>query len=542
MTPRVASRPVPSLGSVTEVSPVSRSAALRPVGLPPVALAELFGPASPGPADGPGAQVSGITLDSRLVGPGDLYVALPGRHHHGAAFVPAAVAAGAAAVLTDRAGGDLAAARSTGVPVVVVEDPRRVMAGVAARIYGRPAEALAMGAVTGTNGKTTTTFLLEAALQAAGRHTGLVGTIGFRLDGRALPTVRTTVTTPESPELQALLAYLRQEGADTVAMEVSSHALVLGRADAITFDVAAFTNFGRDHLDFHGDVESYFEAKASLFTPERTRHAVINVDDERGAVLAERVRAYGLGLTTLSLGPGADCFVRSATPRSDGRTAVVAQLGPRVLQFVLGMPGDFNLRNALTALAMAERLGADLDAAAAGLADAAVPGRMQRVDLGPDAPVVVVDFAHTPQAISAALQALGPGRRIAVLGCGGDRDPDKRAPMGAAAVASADVVVVTDDNPRSEDPAVIRAQILDGGRRAIADGDLPARLVDGGDRRRAIRTALELAQPGDVVAVLGKGHESGQEVDGEVRPFSDPDVVVGEWAAVRAGRDEGGAR
>ena len=501
------------------MSVVSPPSALRPRNSPAVGLADLF------PGAGP-ARVRGITLDSRLVGPGDLYVALPGRHHHGAEFVAAAVRAGAAAVLTDPAGAQLA---GTSVPVVVVDAPRQAMAAAAAAIYGRPAEAMTMYAVTGTNGKTTTTFLLDATLRAAGVRTGVVGTIGYFLDGRPLAATRTTVTTPESPELQGLLGYLHEQGAAAVSMEVSSHALALGRADAIVFTVAAFTNLGRDHLDFHADEEAYFEAKASLFTSERTRHAVINVDDPRGRQLAERVAAKGdVGLTTLSLRGTTDVAALTCELQDDGRTAVRARLRSRPVEFLLGLPGAFNVRNALTALAMVEVTGGDVDAAAAGLAEASVPGRMQRVELGEDAPVVYVDFAHTPQAVAAALGAVESRRRIAVLGCGGDRDPAKRRPMGAAAAQNADVVVVTDDNPRSEDPGAIRAEILAGARAATGT----AEVVDGGDRRSAIRRALQQARPGDVVAVLGKGHEVGQEIAGAVLPFSDADVVVAEWAGL----------
>jgi UDP-N-acetylmuramoyl-L-alanyl-D-glutamate--2,6-diaminopimelate ligase len=258
---------------------------LRPRIRHQIGLAELFGDR----AAVSDPVVSGISIDSRLVRPGDLYVALSGANHHGAEFAQQAAHAGAVAILTDAAGHRMV--NGVPLPVVVVDHPRQAMADVAATIYGRPADALTMCAVTGTNGKTTTTFLLEAALRAGGVNTGLVGTVGFRLNGVALDCIPTTVTTPESTDLQGLLAFLLEEGAETVVMEVSSHALVLGRADAIRFDVAAFTNLGRDHLDFHGDVESYFEAKASLFTPDRTRHAVINVDDPRGRELVRRIGA-----------------------------------------------------------------------------------------------------------------------------------------------------------------------------------------------------------------------------------------------------------
>ncbi len=517
------------------------AAALRPRSRPRVSLAELIATDST-------VHVGGITADSRLVEPGDLYVALPGAARHGASFVSEALAAGAVAVLTDEAGRELitqagvpASMPNSGVPVDagsgvavhVAADPRQKMAGLAARIYGCPADALKTLAVTGTNGKTTTTFLLDAALRAAGHRVGVVGTVGFLLNGRPLAAVRNTVTTPESPELQALLGHLREAGADSVAMEVSSHALVLGRVDSIRFDVAAFTNFGRDHLDFHTDEESYFEAKASLFGPERTRHAVVNVDDARGRQIADRVRrADGLRLTTISLDDrAADCSLIDVQTRPDGRLRVAARLAARKVDFVLSLPGEFNVRNALTAVAMLEAAGVDLDRAVAGLADAQVPGRMQRVDLGPNAPRVYVDFAHTPQAVAAALGALSAGRRIAVLGCGGDRDPDKRGPMGAAAASAADVVIITDDNPRNEEPGAIRAQVRAGAEAARRTGDRDVEVIDGGDRRGAIRQALALAEPGDAIALLGKGHETGQEISGKVLPFDDAAVVAEEWAS-----------
>ncbi len=494
---------------------------LRPQSRRHVSLAELFD-------SNPDVQVRGITADSRLVEPADLYVALPGAQRHGASFAADAVAAGAAAILTDEAGSR--AIGTAQVPILTVADPRRAMASLAARIYGCPASSLRMLAVTGTNGKTTTTFLLDAALRAAGHRVGIVGTVGYLLNGQPLAAVRNTVTTPESPELQALLAYLLDAGADSVAMEVSSHALALGRADAIRFDVAAFTNFGRDHLDFHGDEESYFEAKASLFTPERTRHAVINIDDPRGWQLADRIRG-AVDITTVSLdSPAADCSASSMQVEPDSRIRVVAQLNGEPVEFVLGLPGEFNVRNALTCLAMLDAAGIDAQRAAQGLAHAQVPGRMQRVDLDRQGPPVFVDFAHTPQAVAAALAALGPRRRIVVLGCGGDRDPDKRGPMGAAAAAGADVVIVTDDNPRSELPAAIRAQVMAGAEAARRADHLTVELIDGGDRRTAIRRALELAKPGDAIAVLGKGHEAGQEIGGRVMPFDDASVVVEEWA------------
>jgi UDP-N-acetylmuramoyl-L-alanyl-D-glutamate--2,6-diaminopimelate ligase len=524
-------RTAPGVGSVWSVSSVPLTTA-RPERVVAVRLADvaatvgLAGPVA-GRSD---VAVTGITVDSRLVRPGDLYVALPGRRYHGARFARDAVARGAAAVLTDSDGE--AAAAGSGAAVLVVDDPRVAMAPIAGRIYGDPSGALTMLGITGTNGKTTTSYLLAAALRAAGHRAGVIGTIGFLLDGKPMTVPRTTVTTPESPELQALLAMMVEGGADCCVMEVSSHAMVLHRADAVAFDVAAFTNFGRDHLDFHGDEESYFAAKASLFTPEHTRQAVVNIDDPYGLRLADTVAAAGqVACYRLSLGGNADYSATVVGRSSHGHARVRLRCPRQVVEFDLGLPGNFNVRNAATALAMLDLVGVDIAAAARGLADAQVPGRMQLVDLGPGAPLVYVDFAHTPQAVTAALQAVEGRRRIAVLGCGGDRDRDKREPMGAAAARSADVVVVTDDNPRSEDPAEIRTQVLSG---AVAAAAGTATLVlDGGDRRTAIRTALQQAAPEDVVAVLGKGHEPGQEIAGFVEPFSDIDVLRREWATLR---------
>jgi UDP-N-acetylmuramoyl-L-alanyl-D-glutamate--2,6-diaminopimelate ligase len=285
-------------------------------------------------------------------------------------------------------------------------------------------------------------------------------------------------------------------------------------------------------------LESYFEAKASLFIPERTKHAVINVDDPRGRELVQRIgRHSGMELTTVSLDGDAACRALAYEVQPDGRTAVRADLRGRILNFRLNLPGDFNIRNALTALAMVDAIDGDLERATVGLGQAHVAGRMQRVELGPSAPRVYVDFAHTPHAIAAALQAVGTQRRIVVLGCGGDRDPHKRGPMGEAAARFADVVIATDDNPRSEDPGAIRAELIMGAQAAVRKDELATEVIDGGDRRSAIRLALQIASSDDVVAILGKGHELGQEVAGTVLPFSDPEVAAEEWAVLHPDLD-----
>jgi UDP-N-acetylmuramoyl-L-alanyl-D-glutamate--2,6-diaminopimelate ligase len=514
---------------------------LRPSGLTGVGWRELLstaGSAAADPAAGgghppavPDPLLTGVTADSRLVHPGDLYVAAPGATVHGAAFVSEAVRRGARAVLTDAAGRERAtAAVPAGVPVAVAADPRSLVPVLADHVYQHPAGRLRLFGITGTNGKTTTAYLLQSALRAAGHHVGLIGTIGFQLDDRRLEARRTTVTTPEAAELHALLAVMVEGGADAVVMEVSSHALALGRIAGLRFAVAAFTNFGSDHLDFHGDVASYFAAKASLFTADRAEAAVVNVDDARGTWLIEQALREGLSpVRSVSLDGAADYAAPARAEAGQGRTAVTASTPQGPIRFALGLPGEFNVRNALTALAMADLVGVDLSRAASGLADAVVPGRMQRVELGDGAATVFVDFAHTPQAVSAVLAGLAGHRRIVVLGCGGDRDPEKRAPMGAAAAAAADLVVVTDDNPRSEDPAAIRAQVLAGARVEAERSGRAVTVLDGGPRRDAIAAALSASGPDDIVAVLGKGHERGQEVAGRVLPFADEDAIRDVW-------------
>lgn len=483
---------------------------LRPAAVPGLPLASLV----------PGASgvLTGVTLDSRRVRPGDLYVGLPGAVTHGARFAAAAAASGALAVLTDAVGADLA--RDAALPIAQVEDPRTAMAEIAATVYGRPADRTQLFGVTGTNGKTSTVFLLEAALAASGRTVATLGTLGFRLAGAPVETSRTTITTPESPDLHALLGVLVEGGADAVAMEVSSHALALHRVDGLTFDAAAFTMLGQDHLEFHHTMEEYFAAKAKLFTGGRTRAAVINTADDWGRRLAAMVAAEGASTLVTTLGEDADYRVRWSEPLSTGGSRVLLEHPGGEIEFSLSMLGEFNVANAVTALALIGATGGDVARAAAGLAEAQVPGRMQRVDLGEGRPHLVVDFAHTPQAVAAALNALpATGRRIAVLGAGGDRDPSKRGPMGRAAARGADVVIVTDDNPRSENPADIRAAVSAGARGRDAE------VIDGGDRRSAIAHALELAGPNDWIAVLGKGHESGQDVGGVVTPFDDVAVA-----------------
>jgi UDP-N-acetylmuramoyl-L-alanyl-D-glutamate--2,6-diaminopimelate ligase len=493
---------------------------------------------------GSAVEVTGLTLDSRAVEPGDLYAALPGSRAHGAQFVDAAVRAGAVAVLTDPAGADLLSrAHPTGasgepVPLCVVDEPRTVLGRLAARLHGDPAADLATIGITGTHGKTTTTYMCEAGLRGAGARSGVIGTVGTRLDGRF---VKTTLTTPEAPELHALFALMREQRVGACVMEVSSHALVMGRVDGVVFDLAVFLNLGRDHLDFHRGVEDYFAAKATLFTADRARRALVNVDDPYGRRLAERPQ---VPTRTFSAdGHPADWRVEDVALRADGADfVVVAPDGSRHPAGV-GMPGPFNVANALAAIAALAEAGYPVGPVIDGLAVlTGVPGRIQRVDAGQDF-VTVVDYAHKPDAVSAVLSALRtvtPGRVITVLGAGGDRDRGKRPMMGEAASRMSDVLVVTDDNPRTEDPAHIRAEMLDGAR--VVEAAARAELVEIGDRRAAIRAALEMARPGDCVLIAGKGHEQGQEVHGVVHPFDDRAVVLETLTEGRPGGVVGGSR
>lgn len=465
--------------------------------------------------DSEGVAVTGVSLSSQRIHPGDLYAALPGARVHGASYAGDAIAAGATAVLTDADGLDLLG--DPAVPVLVVADPRQLLGDLAAEVYGSPATAMTLLAVTGTQGKTTTTRLLEAGLEQSGTTAAVIGTVGTRIAGQ---DVKTVLTTPEAPDLHALFAVMREHQVEACAMEVSSHALVMGRVDGVVFDVAAFVNLGRDHLDFHADLEDYFAAKASLFTPQRARLGLTNTDDEFGRRLLD---VAGIEMRTFSpSGADADWRAVDVDLRPEGSRFTV--VGPDGQRIPAGVPltGAFNVANALCAVALAAEGGFDPVAVAAGIAaSAGVPGRLERIDAGQDF-LAIVDYAHKPDALEAAVAALRPltaGRLILVLGAGGDRDTGKRPLMGEIGARDADVLIVTDDNPRSEDPATIRAAILAG----AADGS--AEVLEIGDRSAAIARALELAAPGDTVIVAGKGHETGQEVAGVVLPFDDRDEV-----------------
>ncbi len=461
--------------------------------------------------------VTGLSLSSRRVQPGDIYAALPGSQVHGASYAADAVAAGAAAVLTDEEGTRIAG--DLGVPLLVLENPRGVLGSLASRLHGDPAASLRLMAVTGTQGKTTTTRLLEGGLTAVGVSAAVIGTVGTRIAGR---DVQTSLTTPEAPDLHALFAVMLEQGVTACAMEVSSHALVMGRVDGVVFDVAAFLNLGRDHLDFHEDVEDYYRAKASLFTPERAQRGLTNVDDTFGRRL---MKEASVPMATFSpSGGAADWRAEDVSLETAGSGfTVVTPAGARIPAWV-PLTGDFNVANALCAIALAGEAGLDPRRVADGIArSGGVPGRLERVDEGQDF-LAIVDYAHKPDAVEAALAALRTlttGRLVLVIGAGGDRDTGKRPLMGEIGARLADVLVVTDDNPRSEDPAAIRSAVLAG----AAEVTRGAEVLEIGDRRTAIRQAVEMARTGDTVVIAGKGHETGQEIAGTVHPFDDRDEV-----------------
>ncbi|MFD9621779.1 UDP-N-acetylmuramoyl-L-alanyl-D-glutamate--2,6-diaminopimelate ligase [Streptomyces virginiae] len=502
----------------TQKAPATPPGAPRPASASPSPLGELatlLGIPAPG-----AAQITGITHDSRAVRPGDLYAALQGARTHGADFAAQAAGLGAAAVLTDPAGAERAAA--TGLPVLTVEDPRGRMGELAAAIYGRPGEDLLQIGITGTSGKTTTAYLVEGGLRAAGRSTGLVGTVEMRIGDERIKSERTT---PEATDLQALFAVMRERGVEAVAMEVSSHALVLGRVDGCVFDVAVFNNLSPEHMEFHSDMEDYFQAKAGLFTARRARLGVVNLDDEYGRRLAKEAT---IPVVTFSAAgdPAADW--RAEDVVFGAATSTLTLLGPegQRVRATAPLPGPFNVANTVAAIVTLAAAGLDPQTAADGVAAVpGVPGRLERVDAGQPF-LAVVDYAHKTDAVESVLRALREvteGKLHIVLGCGGDRDTTKRGPMGAAAARFADVAVLTSDNPRSEDPLAILAAMFEGAV-SVPPAERGTVLIDA-DRAAAIAAAVARARPGDTVLVAGKGHEQGQDTAGVVRPFDDRTVL-----------------
>jgi UDP-N-acetylmuramoyl-L-alanyl-D-glutamate--2,6-diaminopimelate ligase len=459
----------------------------------------------------PGARVVGessvevrdLAYDSRKVEPGTLFFCVVGEKADGHEFGPRAVEEGAAALVVERELTELA------VPQVVVSDSRAAMAPVAARFNGDPTAELRVVGVTGTNGKTTTAFLVREILRAADYSCGLLGTVKQIVGGVEKEVERTT---PEAIELQKTFRQMLEGGDETCAMEVSSHAMALHRADAIHFEVAIFTNLTQDHLDFHADMEDYFLAKRKLFEAEGTKVRIVNVDDACGRRLAEEFEC----ITFSAEGAEADYTARDVSFDASGANFSVGEL-----QLRTGLPGHFNVANALGAFAAAEAMGVGPEIAVAGLAKAArVPGRFEPIDEGQGFSVLV-DYAHTPDSLENVLRAarrLTAGRLISVFGAGGDRDRDKRPKIGRAGAELSDLAVITSDNPRSEDPEAIVAEVAGG-----AEGVDVEIVVD---RREAIALALGRAAPGDTVVIAGKGHEQGQEFeDGRKVPFDDREVA-----------------
>lgn len=464
-----------------------------------------------------------VTLehDSRRVAPGACFACIVGNTTDGHQYAPSAVEHGAVALLVEHQ-------LDLGVPEARVANVRRALGPAAARLYGRPSASLRCLGVTGTNGKTTTTYFLEAIAAAAGERAGLIGTVGARIAGRPVAVEHTT---PEATDLQRLLAHMRDDGVRTVAMEVSSHALAQHRVDGTHFAAVCFTNLSRDHLDYHRSLDDYFETKASLFDPVFAHAATVNLDDPRGAELAARCRARGLPVTTFGVAADADVVATDLRITRDGSDVTLVGRGART-PLHIPLLGTVNVANAVAAAVTAQVVGFDASAIAAGLSSVTnVPGRLERIERGQPF-TVLVDYAHTPAALDAALRAArdlpDAGRVIVVFGAGGDRDPEKRPLMGDVAAHRADVVIITSDNPRSEAPEAIADAVLAGTRTGSATVHVEL------DRRRAIRAALTDAHTGDVVVIAGKGHEAHQvgaegSVDFDDRVVAGEELGAGTW-------------
>ena len=461
-----------------------------------------------------GIAVVDVAFDSREVAPGSVFFCFPGRHTDGHVHAAAAANAGAAALVVERW-------LDVDLPQVVVPSVREAMGPMSSAAFGDPAASMTTVGVTGTNGKTTVTYLMESIFGAAAWTPGVVGTTGARIAGDALPLAHTT---PEAPDLQRTLALMRDRGVRGAALEVSSHAISQHRVDGIVFDVAIFTNLSQDHLDFHRSMEEYFDTKARLFSSAHARRGAVNVDDPFG----RRLLSATIPIVTYAVDGDADVEARQVVSTIEGIAFAASDLDLRS-----ELRGGFNVENVLAAVTAARLLGIEDDAIVQGVgALRLVPGRMEVVDAGQDF-LVVVDYAHTPDSIRSVLRASRPltaGRLILVFGCGGDRDRAKRPQMGAAATENADLTVITTDNPRSEDPMAIISEIEPGAKAGAENGG--SAFVVELDRRTAIRMALHEADSGDVVVIAGKGHEPYQELRDHTIAFDDRIVAREEIVAM----------
>jgi UDP-N-acetylmuramoyl-L-alanyl-D-glutamate--2,6-diaminopimelate ligase len=465
-----------------------------------------------------GVSVTGVSLDSTAIKEGELFAALPGRSVHGARFIEEAIGRGASAVLTDPAGMRLIEEIDIPptIPILEVTDPRVCLGEVCKLVYGDPTSDIIVIGVTGTNGKSTTTSMIYQAARAAGMSAGLVGTLATLIDGEEIVSTRTT---PEAPDLFRTLARMKAAGVKIIAMEVSSIAVSEHRINGLKFDCVAFTNLSHDHLDYHGSMSEYFAAKAQLFTPKFARFALICTDSPWGVELCKKVTIPYESVGTVG---SPDWKISRCIDNSLASSWSIRGPHEEIKFDSLALPGKINVLNAALALSVLDQVGIRGNNVVEAICNATVPGRGELVGKRGDVSFFV-DYAHSPESIEEFLTGLKnefSGRIITVLGAGGDRDASKRVAMGRVSASLSDIVIVTDDNPRSEDPGDIRKQIIQG----VAE--FPgSRLVEIGDRREAITQALELADGHDVVAILGKGHERGQEIMGRTIAFSDVDVV-----------------
>jgi UDP-N-acetylmuramoyl-L-alanyl-D-glutamate--2,6-diaminopimelate ligase len=472
-------------------------------------LSELAASFSQAHLSGDGTiRVTDLAYDSRTVVPGSLFFAVPGSHADGHEHAPDAVARGAVALVVERP-------LTLGVPQIVVPSVRASMGAIAAAFFRHPSRTITVAGVTGTNGKTTTTFMLERCFRASGLIPGLVGTVETHIGNDRFPVARTT---PESIDLQRVLARMRESGVRAVAMEVSSHGLELGRVEGTRFASATFTNLTQDHLDFHGSMESYFRAKRMLFDRRLATHGVVNADDEYGRRLAGEAE---IDIITYALESAADVTARNVVMKRSGSVFRCATPAGEI-EVRVPIAGRFNVSNALATMATCVVLDLSLEAAASGIASLpGVPGRFEAVDAGQPF-AVLVDYAHTPDSLAGVLRAareICEGKLCVVFGCGGDRDRGKRPIMGEIGALLADRPIITSDNPRSETPEDIVAQIEAGARGTGRPYEIEI------DRRMAIRAAIEGARAGDVVVIAGKGHETGQQFADHTVPFDDRTVA-----------------